>query len=180
MVAPAPYDWFRSFPRSAVGFTLVEVVVAIAILTMVLCGTMLTYMEASYRAEWSGYSLAAQSLSLMQIEQARSAVWDSSIGKNEITNLCLTNITYNATTKTTTGYTWSILDLPVSGNNTVKATNYVSIRMFYANGVTNPPVQLQMVTVDTVWPFNMFGRQYYCTNRTATLYGMDNRDDSTL
>lgn len=173
-------------PRSAwaqglaPAFTLVEVVFSIAIMALVFCGMVLTYVQTSYQAEWSGYSLAAQSLSLTQLEQARSAVWDSSIGKNEITNLCLTNVTYNAGTKTSAGYTWAILDLPVSGTNTVKATNYVTIRTLYVNGVTNPPVQLQMVTVDTVWPFTMFGRKYLCTNRTASLYGMDNRDNSSL
>lgn len=153
-----------------------------AIMTLVFCAIILTYVDANYRAEWSGLSLAAQSLSLQQLEQARAGVWDYSISKNELTNLCLTNWSYNASTRTGTGYSWTTLDLPVSGSNTVSATNYVTVKMLYVNNqaVTNPPIQLQMVTVDTVWPFTMFGKQRFYTNRTANFYGPDNRDDSSL
>lgn len=68
------------------------------------------------QAEWTGYSLAAQAVGDQQIEQARSAVWDYSIGKNELTNLKSTGWSYNATTKVGKGYSTSVLDLPISGN----------------------------------------------------------------
>jgi prepilin-type N-terminal cleavage/methylation domain-containing protein len=162
------------------GFTLVEVVLSIAIMSLVLYGLIATYTQVSFRAEWSGCSMAAQALGLQQVEQARSAVWDWSIGKNEITNLTLNGWTYNASTGVGSGYSYATLDLPVSGTNIVVATNYVTVKMLYFNGVTNPPVQMQMVTVSTVWPFNMLGRMRYFTNTTATYYGPDNRDASSL
>ena len=56
---------------------------------------------------------------MQQIEQARSAVWDYSINKNELTNLNLRAWTYNATTRVGTGYTTNVLDLPISGTNIV-------------------------------------------------------------
>ena len=43
-----------------------------------------------------------------------------------------------------------------------------------------PNVQVQMVTVDTVWPFlTLHGRRLF-TNRTASYFGPDNRDASSL
>jgi len=171
--------------HSKSGFTLAEVVVSIAIMMLVFCSIILTYVETSYRAEWSGYSLAAQSLSLAQLEQARSGIWDNSLNKNDITNIggtTLTNWTWTAGTGGGTGKGWTstTLDLPISGSNVVTATNFVTIKMMYLNGVTNPPIQIQMVTVDTVWPFSMFGKMKLYTNRTASMYGMDNRDDTSL
>ena len=34
------------------------------------------YLQAAVRAEWSAYSLAAQSLAVMRLEQSRAAKWD--------------------------------------------------------------------------------------------------------
>ncbi len=161
-------------------FTLVEVVISIGIMGFVFYALISTYLQASYRSEWSGCSLAAQALAIQQVEQAKCAVWDLSIGENQITNLALNGWAYNAGTKTVSGYTYGTLDLPVSGTNVVIATNYVSIQMVYVNNVTNPPVQLQLVTVNTVWPFNMMGRMRYYTNITATYCAPDSRDPSTL
>ena len=59
--------------------------------------------------------------------------------------------TYNAATRVGTGYTTNVLDVPVSGTNIVVATNFVTVKMLNLTGLTN--VQVQMVTVDTVWPF---------------------------
>jgi len=162
------------------GFSLAEVVMAVAIMTLALNGLFWTYVQTAYRAEWSARSMAAQALALQQIEQAQSAVWDTSISKNEITNLNLAGWSYNASTATGSGYSWATLDLPTSGTNTVIATNYVTVRALYLNNMSNPPVQVQMVTVRTVWPFRMFSRYSYFTNTTATYYGPDNRDDSSL
>jgi prepilin-type N-terminal cleavage/methylation domain-containing protein len=161
-------------------FTLAEVVVSIAIMAVLFNGIILAYIQASYRSEWSGLSLAAQALGIQQLEQARAAVWDMAVSKNELTNLNLTAWTYNTSTRVGTGYSWATLDLPITGTNTVSATNYVTVRQFYMNGITNPPVQLQMVTVDTVWPFQCRSQLKYFTNRTATYFAPDNRDASTL
>lgn len=168
--------------RSALGFTLVEVVISVAVIALVFSGVLSAYVQSSRSAEWSGYSLAAQALAIQQIEQARSAVWDfsSGSGRNELTNLNLLNPQYDSVTKTATGYSWATLDLPYSGTNVVRATNYVTVRMFYYNNSANPPVQLQMMQVDTVWPFSPGIVLRYFTNTLATYFAPDNRDPNTL
>ena len=166
--------------RALRAFTLAEVIVALAIVTLVFGGIITAYIQSSRQAEWAGYSLAAQALGIQQIEQARSAVWDTSLGKNELGSLNLIGWTYNTNTGTGTGYATNVLDLPISGTNTVIATNYVTLKMFYLNGVSSPPVQVQMVTVDTVWVFKSYRGTRIFTNRTATYYAPDNREVSTL
>lgn len=160
------------------GFTLPEVMVALALIAMLFGGVITTYIQAGLQAAWAGFALAAQATGIQQIEQARSAVWDNSISKNEITNLNLLGWTYNAATRVGTGYTTNVLNLPVSGTNIVVITNYVTVKMLNLTGFTN--VQVQMVTVDAVWPFTRWGVTSLYTNRTATYYGQDNRDDSSL
>jgi hypothetical protein len=65
-------------------------------------------------------------------------------------------------------------------NAAVRTTNYVTIRMAYLNNVNNPPVQIQIIQVDTVWPFNSFGPRRLHTNTTLNYFAPDNRDASTL
>lgn len=168
--------------RLAVAFTLAEVVISIAVTGLAFAGILAGYVQSARRAEWSGYSLAAQALAIQQLEQGRSAVWDYSAGntRNELTNLNLINRSYNTSTKTATGYSWGILDLPYSGTNVIRATNFVTVRMFYLNNVANPPVQLQMMQVDTVWPFSVGTTLKYFTNTVATYFAPDNRDPETL
>jgi prepilin-type N-terminal cleavage/methylation domain-containing protein len=160
------------------GFTLVEVMVSLGIVTLLFGGILSAYIQTSRQAEWAGYSLAAQSLGILQIEQARSGVWDYSISKNELTNLNLLSWSYNAATKVGTGYSTSVLDLPVSGTNIVVATNFVTVKMLNLSG--SPNVQVQMVMVDTVWPFQTLHGKRVFTNRTASYFGPDNRDASSL
>jgi hypothetical protein len=62
------------------------------------------------------------------------------------------------------------------------ATNFITVQVLFANGVTNPWIQLQSVRVDTVWPFDGWGNfttQFY-TNTICTFIAPDNRDPSTL
>lgn len=105
-------------------------------------------------------------------------MWDCSISKNELTNLNLLAWSYNPATGVGTGYATNVLDLPVSGTNIVVATNYVTLKLFGLNGLTNVPVQ--MLIVDTVWPFIGSKGTRYFTNRTATYFAPDNRDLSSL
>lgn len=158
--------------RRIAAFTLVEVVVSLAITTSVFGGIILAYIQTSRRAEWTGYSLAAQGLAIQQLEQARSAIYDPSITpvKNELTNLNLNAWSYSS--GVLKGYSTAILDLPVTGTNVVWATNYVTVRMIWAS--TNPPVSIQMVQVDTVWPFTGWGTRRLFTNSVANYYAPDN------
>lgn len=146
----------KLFPRSIRAFTLAEVVVCIAIVALLFGGIITGYMQAAYRAEWAGYNLAAQALAMQQIEQAKSAKWAKDV--NEFTNLLTV--------------TWAVLDLPRTGTNKVFATNYVTV-------VTNVPISfspdviVQMVKVDTVWPYIRNGQVLYYTNTVADYYAPD-------
>jgi type II secretory pathway pseudopilin PulG len=166
--------------RRASGFTLAEVVISIAVTGLAFAGILASYVQSARQAEWSGYSLAAESFAVQQLEQARSAVWDTSLGKNELLDLNLINLQYNSGTKTATGYSQGVLDLPYSGNNVIRATNYVTIKRFYFNKAANPPVELQMVQVDTVWPLATAKGTKYYTNTAATYFAPDNRDPGSL
>jgi prepilin-type N-terminal cleavage/methylation domain-containing protein len=61
--------------RKPPGFTLVEVVVAVAILAMVMAGLIYGYVQANWSAEWSSMSLAAQAYASEGAEQLRAADW---------------------------------------------------------------------------------------------------------
>src|ERR1039458_7246431 len=98
--------------RNGAAFTLAEVVIAIAIMGMVFSGTIYGYVQATKRAQWSGYSLAAQALAIQQIEQVRSAQWDVYKSIDDSTNLVLNSWSYNASTRVLTGYSWTNLDIP--------------------------------------------------------------------
>jgi len=114
------------------GFTIVEVVIAVLISTIVFATVICAYVGANDRAEWSAYSLAAQSLAMQGIEQARAAQWDPEswpvIDKLPVTN-------YTRVEK---------LDVLVSGTP-VLATNYVSISTI----ATSP--QIRQLRADCVW-----------------------------
>jgi prepilin-type N-terminal cleavage/methylation domain-containing protein len=170
--------------RKSSGFTLAEVVMAVAIVALIFGSMMVAYMQATRRAQWSGYSMAAQGLAIQQLEQARSATWDPCIPTNQIFNLNLLSTSNGSASGTFLGgfygYSWTNLDLPCSGSNYVRATNYVRVEMFYANRVSTPPVQIQMIRVDTVWPFVWNNRTNLFTNSIATFTAPDNRDPATL
>jgi hypothetical protein len=143
--------------RRAGGFTLTEVVVSVAISTLMFSGVILSYMQSAYRSEWSGYSLAAQALAIQQLEQARSAVWDPAQypAKNELTNL----VTRSS----------AVLDTPISGTNYVWATNYVTLQSVVLSNAVG--VTVYKVRVDTVWPFRRGAQTLYFTNTVADYFG---------
>ena len=157
------------------GFTLIEVVISTAIVAVVFGGIMTSYIQSGMRVQWSGYSLAAQSLATEVLEQAKSGVWDpaQTTPINNLTNLNLLSPSYDNSTKTYTGYSTAILDVPYSGTNFTVATNFVTVQMIYVSGVTN--VQMQFVRVDTVWPFQLRQANLFFTNTVCTMVSPDNR-----
>lgn len=173
-----------SIRRAEGGFvgSFAEVLIAVVIVAVLFGSIINGYLSTAIRSQWTAYSLAAQSLGLQTIEQAKSAVWDISLGKNELTNMTLINRSWNSGTLTLTGYTTNILDVPWKGTNFVMATNYVTIRTIYENTDATVPVQLQVVRVDTVWPFSDWGnfQMLYYTNSLCAFIAPDNRDPSTL
>ena len=110
-------------------------------MSMVLLGIMVTgvvsgFMQAHRTAEWSAYSLAAQSLAMQPLEQARSAKWDPSRA-TPVDELVASNFPNRVL----------VLDVPLSGTNAVFATNRVAIRTVSVD----PP--LREITVECTWTF---------------------------
>src|SRR5690349_11831797 len=112
--------------QGVLGFTLVEVVIAILISTIVFATVVYAYVGANDRSEWSAYSFAAQSLAHQAIEQVRTAKWDPQ-NYPAYDDLGITNYTQV-----------EILDVALSGKP-VLATNYVSISTVSSSTVTNSP-----------------------------------------
>jgi type II secretory pathway pseudopilin PulG len=160
--------------RRRAAFTLVEVVIASGIVGLVFAGIINCYIQSGLRVQWTGYSLAAQALANTVLEQVRSANWDPAQATpiNNMTNMNLSGASYNSGTKTYSGYSVSVLDVPYSTTNYTLATNFVSVQLIYVGGVTN--VQMQFIRVDTVWPMKMRGSKIF-TNTVATMVAPDDR-----
>lgn len=135
------------------GFTLAEVVISAALGAMVVGSSIYGYVMSTKRAEWSGYSLAAHSLAMQGLEQARACKWDPT-GTPAVDELVATNFPSQI----------NILDIPFSGTNIVYATNFWTISTIS----TNPT--LKMVRVDCVWRF-MNKRNF--TNTVVTYRASD-------
>ena len=131
------FEVVRSSPTIAAarprqGFTLVEVLVAMAIIGLVFTSVLAAYLSAIDRSEWSGYSLAAQSIAAQGIEQARSAKWDPQAWP-VVDDLGPTNFVQVEP-----------LDI-TSSRQTVFATNYISITTVSANPL------MRQIQADCVW-----------------------------
>jgi type II secretory pathway pseudopilin PulG len=173
-----------SIVRGGFVCTFWELLISVAIVALVFGTIVNGYLIAAKKSQWTGCALAAQLMAVQTLEQTRSAVWDIAVQTTEITNMNLSGktLTVSGTTWTMTGYTTNILDIPWKSTNYIMATNFITIKSVFANGLTNPWVQLQVVQVDTVWPFDGWGnftRKVY-TNSACTLMAPDNRDPGSL
>lgn len=148
-------------------FTLVEVTMSIIIAGLVFAGILTGYIQSGRRAEWAGYSLAVQAYGVQQLEQARAAMWDvsSEVYVNQITNLNMIGWTY--TGGQWKGYSWTNIDIPYSGANFIRATNYVTVSNVTVSAL--PPVSVYSVRVDTVWKY----RNKLQTNSMINYYAPD-------
>lgn len=117
-------------------FTLAEIVISTALGSITIGASIYGYVLAAKRAEWSGYSLAANSLAMQGVEQARACKWDPNAAV-PIDQLVSSNFPMRV----------NILDIPITGTNIVYATNFTTISVVQ----TNPP--LKMIRVDTLWMF---------------------------
>ncbi len=139
--------------KSCQAFSLIEVIIAMAISTLVIGGIIYGYVGTSTRAEWTGYSLAAQSLTQQKLEQVRSAKWDQGAipTVDEV-------VSANFPPET------NILDVPITGTNVVRAVLYTSITTVQMT----PP--LKQIGVECVW--NFMNRRWF-TNRIVTFRSPD-------
>jgi prepilin-type N-terminal cleavage/methylation domain-containing protein len=160
------------------GFTLVEVVISVAIVAVVFGGIIASYIQSGLRLQWAGYSLAAQSLANQTVEQAKSAVWDPAQTPqvNQLYQMKLLGIVSNSTSWS--GYSTNILDVPYSSTNYVLATNYVTLKTLTVSNYTG--VLIQLMRVDTVWPFYIRRQNLFFTNTICAVIAPDNRDASTF
>lgn len=118
------------------GYTLIEILMSMLVVGIMITGLVSGFMQTHKQAEWSAYSLAAQSLALQPLEQARGAKWDQ-YATPPVDQL------WNSNFPSTT----NILDIPISGTNIVYATNRINVRWI----TTNPP--LKEISVVTTWRF---------------------------
>ena len=121
-------------------YSLAELLVCIAVMMFVYGGSILCYVITCRHATWSAYSLAAQGLSIRQLEESRAAKFDTS------------SIDYNDQITNIPSMSTNILDLPYSGTNRAYATNFFSIGTISLN--TNLGTVVHLLRVDTVWTFN--------------------------
>jgi prepilin-type N-terminal cleavage/methylation domain-containing protein len=140
--------WRR--PIRSRGFTLPEVVMAIGILALCLGGIITGYVFSSKRVEWSAYSLAAQSMALQRLEQARACKWD--LGAYPIVDNQLQSSNFPQQVL--------VLDIPMNSTNGILATNITEVIDIQTN---YPPIKLVRVTCR--WPF-INGKTY--TNSIAS------------
>jgi prepilin-type N-terminal cleavage/methylation domain-containing protein len=140
------YGWWR---RS--GITLVEVVVAMAIGGLIMTAVTTGFIQCMRQAEWTSHCLAANSLAVQRLEQARAATWDRGASIDQVVSA---NFPADV----------EVLDIPISKTNIIYATNYTTILTISSN----PP--LKMIRVDCVWGFLNRG---LFTNTIATYRAPD-------
>jgi hypothetical protein len=139
--------------RRNAAFTLAELVIASALGMITIGASFYGYVLSAKRAEWSAYSLAANSLALQRLEQTRACRWDP-----------LAAITVDELVGAKFPPQIGVLDIPSSGTNTVYATNYTTITTIQSD----PP--LRLIRVDCCW---MFSKKGPFTNTVATYRAPD-------
>lgn len=139
------------------GFTLVEVVISLAIAGLAFAGVLYGYVMTTRQGEWSCFSLAAHSLAMQGVEQARCAKWDPRAWPS-VDELGVTNYAQVVT-----------LDVPTAPGMTLLATNYISI----TTASDFPP--LRQIRADCVWrlPYRKGTARAAFTNTVITLRAAD-------
>ena len=135
-------------PCFCCGFTLIEIVIALAIAGIAITGIVSGYMFSSSEMEKSACATAAECMARQRLEQARSAKWDT-LANPPVDELAATNFPVQV----------SALDIPVKGNNPLYATNITTI----TTASDDPP--LRLIRVDCVW--SLFPRGPFTNTITA-------------
>jgi prepilin-type N-terminal cleavage/methylation domain-containing protein len=142
-------------PGAPRGFTLAEVLIALALVGMMIGGIITSYLAVAYRGEWASASSAAQRLSVMKLEQLKAAPW------GDLMELAQNN---PSGMRTSVGH----MDLPLSVPGPFTATVE-----FWAEGVQTQPgssgdPDLLRLTVQCVW--SLGSRTYTNPNPALVTY----------
>lgn len=143
----------RTKAKRLLAFTLVEQMFAMVLAGITVSAVVSGFWQSVSNAEWSAYSLAAQSIAMQRLEQTRAAKWDP-YAYPAVDNLQQTNFLDRT----------EILDVPVAGGRTLYATNRTRITQVSSS----PP--LRMIEVECTWRF--FNRGVF-TNTVATYRAPD-------
>jgi type II secretory pathway pseudopilin PulG len=140
----------------ALGMTLAEVVVALALASLLVASLVGGYVSSTVAAEKASLSLAANTRALERLEDTHAAIWNVS-GWPVVDQLVDTNFPAKVV----------IIDLSGQGGAITYGTNYTTIAQ-----VSLAP-QLRRIRVDCVWQFRsgVFSSQF--TNTVETLRGPD-------
>ena len=143
--------------------------------TFLVVGIASGYTQSARRAEWSAYSLAAQSLAMQQMELVRASKYDP-LAYNNPTNTSNPSdqLVQGNFPTILPGNANAILDIPISGTN----ITYARVTTTITPNVGGNPL-LRMVRVETVWPYLQngnpiwqFGNRQF-TNTVVTYRGPD-------
>jgi hypothetical protein len=146
----------RAARAQALGMTLAEVVVALAIAGLTVLSLVGGYIYSMVGAEKAGLLLAANTRALERLEDTHAAIWNVS-GWPAVDQLVATNFPTEVV----------ILDLSGQGGGITYGTNYTTITQ-----VSLAP-QLRRVRVDCVWRFQAGKFSTLLTNTVETLRGPD-------
>lgn len=137
------------------GFTLIEQLFALLLAGITVSAVVSGFWQSVQQSEWSAHSLAAQSLAMQVMEQARAARWDPN-GSPSVDDLQQTNFPVRPD---------EILDVPAGRGQRLHATTRTTIRTISES----PP--LKMIEVQTTWRFG--NRRALYTNTIATYRAPD-------
>ena len=139
--------------RSLVAFTLVEVMICLALFALIAAGTIYGYAQSDRAALWSAMSLAAQSYASEGLERVRTATWltQSSSGTTTDDIPAPTNI-----------YQTNYMEIPSTGKFFSNYPCVVSVSLTSIS--TNPP--LRQILATCTWQFPPTGKTY--TNTVVT------------
>lgn len=130
------------------GFTLIEVVISLLVITVSLGAILAVYVSSAVRSEFSAYSLSAQMMAVEGLEQCRAAKFDPR-GAPPVDALVSSNFPPRV----------DVLNLSTLDGGATYGTNYTTITTIG----NNPP--LKMVRVDCAW---LFPRRGVFTNSVFT------------
>jgi prepilin-type N-terminal cleavage/methylation domain-containing protein len=160
-----------AYATSYLAFTLVEVMVALAILALVISGICFGYSQANRIAAWCSMSQAAQAFAIRGMESARAAKWNPWVistntgpdpGGSQDELPAETNGAPSLETN-------DLMDIPIRGNPLTNYSYYATNYVYVTQYPSNPPVR-QIMSV-CVWQFPLTGTMF--TNTIITLRGPD-------